>query len=164
MSNKIRRLTANDVNVYRTIRLTALQTDRDAFGSTFERESLFDETTWLERITTFKNKPNTVVIEEIEGQPIAVGGIGITEEYHVAEIWGMWVTPTARRQGSGRRILCELKKWAKENQITGIVLHVFKHNTEAINLYKRCGFDASSPNDSTNTNSSSEIEMNLTLK
>jgi ribosomal protein S18 acetylase RimI-like enzyme len=45
-----------------------------------------------------------------------------------------------QRQGYGTACLAELDNQAKGLGIRRVVLHVFGHNTEALELYQRCGY------------------------
>lgn len=52
----------------------------------------------------------------------------------------LYVTPSARRQGLGRRLVEELLDWAEANQIRGIDLEAYQGNTPASILYRSIGF------------------------
>lgn len=52
----------------------------------------------------------------------------------------MWVSPTARDQGVGRRLLNQIIAWSKETDLKTIFLAVTTTNIPAVNLYKSIGF------------------------
>ena len=87
----VRALLADEVSDYKAIRLRALFVDPQAFCSTHEYESAFDETTWMGRLTSFAGRPGTVFVEEIDGELLAMLGVGCAPVHGQATIWGMWV-------------------------------------------------------------------------
>ena len=84
----IRALLADEVSDYKAIRLRALSVDPQAFCSTHEHESAFDETTWNGRLTSFAGRPGTVFVDEIDGELLAMLGVGCTPVHSQATIWG----------------------------------------------------------------------------
>lgn len=136
----IRRLTAQDLDLYRSIRLRALRTDPAAFGSSFERERAFDDATWLARLTAFAGRPGVLYIEESDGRAVAIAGIGIAENDTTAMLWGMWVAPDARRNGSASRLIASAIDWAASRNLERVALAVEASNQAAIELYRSMGF------------------------
>lgn len=57
-----------------------------------------------------------------------------------AEIKRMWVDPTARGLGLGRRMLDELERHARESGASVVRLETNRALTEAISLYRSCGY------------------------
>jgi [ribosomal protein S18]-alanine N-acetyltransferase len=54
---------------------------------------------------------------------------------------GMLVAATHRRRGVGHRLLDACLAWARDVSAREVVLHVFPHNTAAIALYLKHGFE-----------------------
>ena len=52
----------------------------------------------------------------------------------------MWVNPSARGLGIGRRLIDEIEKKARENGVKSIRLETNSVLHEAIALYRRCGY------------------------
>lgn len=132
---RIRRLAADDIDVLRAIRLQALRTDPDAFGSTLEREqgrSADDWMWWVSRCATF--------VAEDEGAIGLAGGIPDEERLDVAVLISMWVAPSSRGRGVGRALVEAVVEWATAERRTCVELHVIEGNEEAIALYEKCGF------------------------
>ncbi len=154
----IRAVTAQDLDLYRSIRLRALRTDPEAFGSDHDREAAFDDETWLSRMLTFKGQPGAIYLETPDGetpdgetpdsetpdggagQATAVAGIGLLEDPTAAIIWGMWVAPEARRTGAARRLLDATLAWATSRSVEVVELDVVRTNTTAMSLYESIGF------------------------
>lgn len=166
----IRLLTADDVELYREIRLAALRTDPGAFGSNFDREAAFDEATWRRRLTVGPDgRPLAVFVDEVdngEGGARAVGTAGIvyTEWDTEPMIIGMWVRPEARGLGAGRRLVEATVGWAVARNEPGVLLWVVKGNDPALALYRACGFTATGNTDTVPSNpDTEELEMRLAL-
>lgn len=143
----VRALLRDEVSDYKSIRLRALSVDPQAFCSTHERESAFDETTWKGRLTSFDGRPGTVFVEEIDDELLAMLGVGCTPERGQAMIWGMWVDPVARRRGSARRLLDAAFGWSSRQGLTSLTLDVLPQSSAAIALYRSVGFTESPLND-----------------
>ncbi len=139
---ELRVLTTDDVPVYREIRLRALSSDPQAFGSTFERESSFLDETWAARLNGIQGLPGVVHLAASEtGASIGVAGVGFTpEEPTSAYLWGMWVAPEARGTGVSRALVAACIGWARSVGASGIMLDVKRDNAPAIALYVRMGF------------------------
>jgi ribosomal protein S18 acetylase RimI-like enzyme len=52
----------------------------------------------------------------------------------------MWIAPTARGLGVGRRMLHELEQYARSAGVTVVRLETNRTLTEAIALYRRSGY------------------------
>jgi ribosomal protein S18 acetylase RimI-like enzyme len=98
------------------------------------------------------------------------GWIGMTmsrldrEDATVAGLYGLWVAPSARRAGIGRRLVAAAAAWARERGARRMVLLVVASNADAVALYRQAGFVETErtiplPRDP----SIVEIEMELTL-
>ena len=60
--------------------------------------------------------------------------------YRSVYLCDIWIFDEHQRQGYGTACLAELDNQARDLGISRIGLHVFGHNTEAIELYQRCGY------------------------
>ncbi|RPI07818.1 MAG: GNAT family N-acetyltransferase, partial [Actinobacteria bacterium] len=120
----------------RRIRLEALRTDPDAFGSTLEREesrSHGDWVGWLSRCATF--------VAEDEGGPVGlVGGMVDDEDSRRAVLISMWVAPARRGRGVGGQLVAAVVAWARDEGKRRVTLRVIDGNEAAIALYEKCGF------------------------
>lgn len=156
----IRALTADDADLYREIRLAALQADPGAFGSTYEREVAFDDAQWRQRLTTTDEHQFRVFVEEVDGRAVATAGIGITEWNAAPMLVAMWVRPEARRTGAARRLVETALAWAEGNGYPDVVLWVVRDNEPAIALYTACGFVPTGQTDTVPSNPcAEELEM-----
>jgi len=143
----VRQLRVSEVDVYRSIRLRALECDSAAFESSYEREASFDDATWRSRLASFAGRPGAVFVVDIDGRAEAMMGIGQGTIETQAVIWGMWVAPAFRRRGYGEQLLAAGLAWARDLGLECISLDVFPANTAAVALYQAAGFRPASADD-----------------
>lgn len=64
----------------------------------------------------------------------------------VAYIYSLFVSPPARGQGLGRKLVAEVEQWALDHGFHEIQLHVFASNTGAADLFVSSGYERMSSN------------------
>jgi RimJ/RimL family protein N-acetyltransferase len=77
-----------------------------------------------------------------DGQLLAVGGFAVQQDQkraHKGVLWGMYVRPTARKAGVGRRLIEAICDLASQ-QVELIQLIVVRDNERARRLYASLGF------------------------
>lgn len=82
-----------------------------------------------------------LLIATLHDEPIGCGGL----KFHpdgLAEIKRMWVDPSARGLGVGRRILSELERRARDRGVARVRLETNRTLMEAIALYRSAGYEA----------------------
>ena len=82
----------------------------------------------------------TFLVATIEGDPVGCGGLKLRDGRTWAEIKRMWVSPTARGTGLGRRLLAELEARASAAGCAIVRLDTNGTLTEAIALYRSSGY------------------------
>lgn len=135
---QIVKLMPNRWEEYRDLRLEALRTDPDAFGATIEGTLARPEAWWRDVLSTALVNPNkTAVFAELDGRLIGMAGAYPEEAPGCVDITGMFVTPTQRGKGIGRRLL-----QAVTDEVTAetVRLYVNASMTAAVTLYERFGF------------------------
>ena len=80
-----------------------------------------------------------VLIARLRDEPIGCGALKLHGR-DPAEIKRMWVAPTARGLGLGRRLLRELEASARHRGATHAQLETNRALTEAIDLYRSAGY------------------------
>lgn len=133
----VRRLMPADAEDFRRIRLSALRTAPEAFGSTLEREASRPLEAIAERLDT------SIVFGAYHDQQV-VGMIGLRREdgpktAHKGLIWGFFVEPECRGLGLGAALI-EAALAAAREIVEQVTLTVVEDNDEAIRLYERFGF------------------------
>jgi GNAT superfamily N-acetyltransferase len=132
----VRETVAGDWQALRDIRLEALRTAPDAFGSTYEREASRGEEHWHNRIAR-----GGTFLAYLPGAPDPAGLIGgYAEDPQTVELVSMYVRPSARGRGVGEALVATVVDWANTMNATTVHLWVTETNAPARALYERCGF------------------------
>jgi RimJ/RimL family protein N-acetyltransferase len=84
-----------------------------------------------------------LLVAEVDG--VLAGRLSISRDphpssVHVADL-GLMVDASYRRRGIGAALLVAAEAWARSAGVTKLELHVFPHNTPAIALYDKHGFE-----------------------
>jgi RimJ/RimL family protein N-acetyltransferase len=138
----IRRLDPTDASAFQAFRLSALLEAPSAFGSSYEEEKDVPISVIEERLAI---KPDRGLFGAFE-ENMLVGGVALSRENmnklaHKALILGLYVTPSARGKGIGRRLLLEALALARfVPEIKQVNLCVNANNMCAIHLYESVGF------------------------
>ena len=139
----IRRITPNDAELLRAIRLRALSDTPMAFGSTYARELAFPTLEWQTRAMRHATAPDAATFFAFDDN-VCCGIIGCfskSDEPSMATIVSMWVASEARRKGIGADLLQAAENWARQQKLTHLFLDVVENNAPAIGLYQACGFE-----------------------
>jgi DNA-binding MarR family transcriptional regulator/GNAT superfamily N-acetyltransferase len=83
-------------------------------------------------------------VATLHGSPIGCGALKFHGR-HPAELKRMWVAPTARGLGLGRRLLTELERIAQDHGARTLRLETNRNLTEAIALYRSAGYREVAP-------------------
>jgi ribosomal protein S18 acetylase RimI-like enzyme len=137
-------LLESDAQQYQSLRLHALLTNPEAFGSTYERESQFTREQVKERIRPTQEK---FVLGAFDEQEMLVGFVTLVRDpgmktAHKANIYGMFVKNEYRRQGVGRALMQELIRLSRNMEgLEQLNLCVVANNEQAKRLYQSMGFE-----------------------
>ncbi len=80
-----------------------------------------------------------VLVAHLREEPVGCGALKIHKDAP-GEIKRMWVAPTARGLGLGRRLLATLEYHAREAGVTVLHLETNRALIEAIQMYRDCGY------------------------
>jgi len=137
----IRRISAGDVDVYRQIRLRALQDSPSSFGSTHAAESVMADTAWTERVLRAAAGDDGTMFLAFDGNE-CIGLVGAIEDDLGADrqLISMWVAPSYRGTGVAARLVDAVLEWAADGGARTVGLWVTRGNDRAQSLYARLGF------------------------
>lgn len=140
MNVEIRHLTADDVEVFRALRLEALAESPEGFGRTLEEERELALGAFRELLSK-----SAVFCAFDSGRAVGmVGFYGGTnrKERHRTTLWGMYVRPSLRDRGVGRQLVDRGLEYLRlSTSVEQVVLSVVTTNAAAIRLYESLGFE-----------------------
>lgn len=138
----VRLLGPGDASAFQALRLEGLRDCPSAFSSSYEEEVDIPLSTVAERLAA---RPDRCVLGALNG-PDLLGVVGLRREEmrklaHKALIWGMYVTPSARRAGVGRALVAAaLERAGAMPGLRQVYLGVNAQNVAALALYEAMGF------------------------
>jgi ribosomal protein S18 acetylase RimI-like enzyme len=141
----IRLLGESDAQLYKEIRLRALQNDPEAFGSTYEEEVNSPLEKFAERIRCTEDQFTLGCFDDSHS---LVGIVNFARESsrktaHKGYIYGMYIDPQFRGRGLGKSLLLALIERATRECVglEQIHLTVVSSNESAKRLYISLGFE-----------------------
>lgn len=133
----LRTIDADDWELWRALRRTALGESPEAFGSTLADWSGAGDTEarWRDRLEAVPCN----VVAFLDDEPVGlVSGTAVCDG--VVELISMWCAPRARGAGVGDALVAAIVDWARRQGAGAIALDVRMQNHHAIALYERHGF------------------------
>jgi GNAT superfamily N-acetyltransferase len=138
----IRRVKAGDDRLLRGIRLRALETDPDAFGSTHADVAARPDAFWATWTAEHSHGDDRcTLLALLERTPVGLLRVERDpERSDVFGIYSMWVAPEARRRGLALRLLAAAERWIEGAGGSEAELNVVDRETPAVRLYERAGY------------------------
>jgi ribosomal protein S18 acetylase RimI-like enzyme len=134
---ELRQLLPTDAASYRAIRLEALRDTPDAFSSTYEAEKDRPLDAFAARLR------DSHVVGAFDGaRLVGIAGFYVQpgpKQAHKGMLWGMYVRPTHRGCGLGRRLVEAIIEHARQS-VELLQLFVVSDNRTARELYRKLGF------------------------
>jgi ribosomal protein S18 acetylase RimI-like enzyme len=143
---EIRKLNSSDAEDYVRLRLEALRENPEAFVTTYEEtvsighEALVQKT--AKRLSSQEAFTIGAFVEERLVGVVTFMREQKTKQRHKGSVFAMYVTPSERGKGIGKRLLEELIERAKRlNGLEQLHLTVVSNNDAAVQLYRSLGFE-----------------------
>ena len=134
-------LKPSDAPQYRTLMLQAYELAADAFTSTPEERAAESESWWVKRIVGEGAVFGAFEGEELLGT-VALKFSSKPKTKHKAHVIGMYVSPSARGSGAGKKLLAAAVAHARARSgLQVLTLTVTQGNEAAIGLYRSAGFE-----------------------
>ncbi|MFD9706387.1 GNAT family N-acetyltransferase [Lentzea sp. NPDC059081] len=133
---EIHQVAPDEWRLWRDIRLEALSSDPEEFGSTLAVEQEYGETEWRERAT--EGLKVVALDPELGSEPVAL--VAATAKPEGLYLYSMWVRPSHRGRGLGEALVGAVLKWAAGEGWKVVTLRVWVDNLVARRLYERLGF------------------------
>lgn len=99
----VRELAADEWEIFKTLRLRALQEDPEAFVASYEEESQHSDEEWQERMSHA-----TRIGAQQGSEWVALASVGdedTRDDDDLGEVYGIWVTPSLRGEGVARQLM-----------------------------------------------------------
>lgn len=160
----MRVLDEDDWQIYRRMRLAALQHDPESFVATHDEEQDYPEERWRDRIRRSRR-----MVASRDGEEIAVASVGQARDADgimegIAELFGMWVSPDARGTGVAWELVTAAANQARKDGHRHLRLWVSTDNGRAIGFYSSYGFrPADERRPMTTDDTVEEVAMTLPL-
>ena len=149
----IRRIQIGEADLFKQMRLTALQDAPYAFPSTHDNALRRSAESWCEQADrTAEGTDRGTFIAFSDDVPIGMAALYRRDDKaYVGELLQVWVSPEYRGTSVVWDLMDVIFKWAGENNFRSIIAGVTKVNARALKFYTKYGFsiiDESSTNDS----------------
>ncbi len=159
----VRVLGEDDWEEYRNVRLAALKESPEAFVSSYEDEADYDEALWRERMIRSKR-----LLATTGDTLVGVASVGQAGEdkASTAELFGLWVTPSARGTGVATALVQAGADVARGDGRTHLSYWVGTDNGRAVAFASGFGFrpgDSRRPMRSRHSTDEEEIMMVIAL-
>ncbi|HEX8508314.1 MAG TPA: GNAT family N-acetyltransferase [Propionibacteriaceae bacterium] len=136
----VRVLGQEDWPVYRAVRLAALQESPNVLGATLELEASADEDHWRAQMITARR-----LVVELDERVCGVVSVDrFTEEPESADLFGLWVDPSARSTGAAGRLVETAVTLTAAEGIKRMYYWVGTENARAIGFATGFGFRVTS--------------------
>jgi GNAT superfamily N-acetyltransferase len=134
-------ITRENMELFRAVRLNALQESPSAFGSTYAREAAFTDAEWLVRLERWNGEKGIGFLAMEGEEPCGIAGTLLDlEDTSRAQLVSMWTAPAFRRKGVGRLLVNAVFEWAKQREVKTLLLMVTSTNASATRFYEQLGF------------------------
>ncbi|MHC5010036.1 MAG: GNAT family N-acetyltransferase [Planctomycetota bacterium] len=139
MQWRIDRMTPEDWERVRAIRLRSLADAPDAFGTTLAEDEVRPLAEWRTRL---ENPEAATFLATADGEDVGlVTGVAYDGRPGAAGLFGMWVAPESRGHGIGGALVDAVVTWARAAGFDRILLDVGDDNGPATGLYRSRGFE-----------------------
>lgn len=141
MTVEIDTLPPQEWQAYKDLRLEALKTEPQAFGTTYQESLRHPDAYWKARLKDAADSNQSwLLFATING--VLAGMIGAFAENKIAEVISVYVAEAVRGQGVSKRLLSALlTELAASGSVETARLTVNKDQLPALALYRRFGFE-----------------------
>ncbi len=148
----IRRIQLGEADLFKRLRLTALQDAPYAFSATYDAALQRSAESWREQADrTAQGSDRTTFIAFANDEPIGMAALyRLEDKGDAGELLQVWVTSEYRGTSVARNLMDAIFQWASENHFRTIIAGVANVNSRALKFYANYGFsviESSSPND-----------------
>ncbi|WP_298984718.1 GNAT family N-acetyltransferase [uncultured Roseibium sp.] len=134
---EVRRIGSDEVEVFKRIRLEALQLEPNSFASSYEDWIELSDDEWRRRMS------NPVFVAFLDDQPVGITGLlrqSASKMAHRATIVMVYVRESLRGKGIAKDLLEAVVEQARVLGIQQLELSASAENLPALRFYRRAGF------------------------
>jgi len=138
----IRRIRADEGEVYRAVRLAALREAPEAFCSTYADALVRSDESWREQVEeNATGEDCALFLAFAEDAAIGLAGIYRDEaDREKGELCQVWVAPTHRHAGVAIALMDAVIAWAEEREFRRTLATIRGGNERALRFYRHYGF------------------------
>lgn len=134
-------ITPQNIFLFKTVRLCALEDAPHAFSATYAEESQFADADWRQRAERMNGQRGAGFLAMDGDQACGmVGSLLDSSDGTRAQLVSMWTAPAHRHRGIGRLLVNEVLRWAHLRGVHTLLLMVTSNNEPAMRFYERLGF------------------------
>lgn len=138
-----RRATANDVELFKKIRLRALLESPNAFGSTYEDAVKRSDASWREQLlSTVQGSLRNTQLAFAADDCIGLAALYREPDADCGALLMMWIDANFRGSPAASLLVNRLLAWAEAAGFSTVVLDVNVTNRRAIAFYRKLGFSS----------------------
>ncbi len=157
----VRELGADEWEIFKTLRLRALQEDPDAFVASYEEESGHSDEQWQERLS------HATRLGAQQGSDwVALASVGeedTRDDDELGEVYGIWVTPSLRGEGVARKLMEQAEQVARNAGYSHLVYWVGTDNGRAVAFASSMGYRPTEGRRDVTVNGEPEVEAAFVL-
>lgn len=137
-----RRIQSGEADLFREIRLKALQDAPYAFSSTYDSAIQRSAESWREQAdNSAQGSDRATFFAFSEEAPIGMAALyRLKDQADAGEVLQVWVTPEFRGKQVAWDLMDVIFNWAGKNNFRRIIAGVTKVNPRAVKFYSRYGF------------------------
>ena len=136
----VRTLGEDDWQIYRDVRLSALEESPEAFAASSSAEKQLDESAWRRRMA----RARRILATDENGDKVGVvslrSDVRDDEESPYGELFGLWVTPDARGTGVAVALLEAVLEQARKENLGAVIYWVGTDNARGVAFASSRGF------------------------
>jgi GNAT superfamily N-acetyltransferase len=138
----IRRIQPGEAELFKHVRLTALQDAPYAFLTTYDSALQRSAESWREQADrSAQGTDRATFIAYSDDLPIGMAALyRLEEKPEAGELIQVWIDVAYRGSGVARDLLDVIFKWARENNFHSILAGITKGNNRALQFYIKYGF------------------------
>jgi len=137
---EVRPIRPSDWKLLKAIRLEALTDSPDAFCTTYEEASDYDDSVWIDRASVEPAAGTSISVLAFDGAETVGLAVGILCDEAVLDVVSVFVSPRHRGTPTAEELMTAVETWGAERGAARAVLDVEARNQRAGAFYARLGY------------------------